>query len=292
MGLFYLLSRLSLYVLGLKKNLLSISSLDKQGFRVAFINGEVLMCPKGNTIYDAIVIAAEGGGFYKLKGHTYLDHLTTSTINPCELLHIRLAHVNYKSLPIVSKVFIGLPEIQVNNEGVFTGCAQRKNTKNPFPSNNSKEKGILDIFHSYVCGPMSATSLRGYMYCVYFIDDYSRKTWIYFLEGKDEVFEIFKEFKALVENLSEKNIKTLKSKNGEQFTSNEFKDFYKKVGIKRELTIPYNPQHNGVAERKNITIMEAVKSMTRDRDLPMHLGVEAARTYNTPKIHKNLKFPL
>ena len=66
------------------------------------------------------------------------------------------------------------------------------------------------------------------------------------LKSKDEVFGKFKEFKALVENLSEKKIKTLRSYNGGEFTSNEFKDFCKKVGIERDLTTPYNPQQNGV----------------------------------------------
>ena len=97
------------------------------------------------------------------------------------------------------------------------------------------------------------------------------------MKKKDEVFEIFKEFKALVENLSEKKIKILKSDNGE-FTSNEFNDYCKEVGIKRELTIPYNPQQNGVAERKNRSIMKVVKAMIHDPDLPMHLWAEAART--------------
>ena len=78
------------------------------------------------------------------------------------------------------------------------GCAQGKNTKNPYPSSNSKEKGILDIVHSYVCGKMQTTSLRKYVYYASFIDDYSHKTLIYFLKKKDEVFEKFKKFKALV----------------------------------------------------------------------------------------------
>ena len=97
-----------LYVPSLKKNLLSISALDKKGFRVAFVDGEVIMWSKGKTIGDATVIGIEEGGLYKLKGHTD-SALTTSTITPCELWHKRLAHVNYKSLPIVSKVVIGLP---------------------------------------------------------------------------------------------------------------------------------------------------------------------------------------
>ena len=75
-----------------------------------------------------------------------------------------------------------------------------------------------------------------------FIDDYSRKTWIYFLKAKNEIFNKFKEFKALVENLSKKKIKILRSNNGGQFTSDEFKSFCKEVGIKREFSTRYNPQ--------------------------------------------------
>ena len=87
---------------------------------------------------------------------------------------------------------------------------------------------------------MKTTSLSGYVYYASFLDDYSCETWIYFLKNKDEVFERFKEFKALVENLSKKKIKVLRSDNGGEFTSNEFNDFCKEDGIKRELTIPYN----------------------------------------------------
>jgi hypothetical protein len=67
--------------------------------------------------------------------------------------------------------------------------------KKPFPSSDSKAKGILDIIHSDLCGLMTTTSLRGYVYYVSFIDDFSHKTWIYFLKGKNEVFNKFKEFR-------------------------------------------------------------------------------------------------
>ena len=96
-----------LYVLGLKKNILSIWDLDKKCFRVSFVDGEVLMWSKGKTIDDAIVIGVEGG-LYKLKGHTD-STFTASTISPCELWHRRLSHVKYKALPTVSKVVAGLP---------------------------------------------------------------------------------------------------------------------------------------------------------------------------------------
>ena len=60
-----------LYVPSLNKNILSISALDKKGFRFAFIDGEVLMWTKGKTIDDAVMIWFEEGGLYKLKGHAY-----------------------------------------------------------------------------------------------------------------------------------------------------------------------------------------------------------------------------
>ena len=126
-----------LYVVGLTKNLISISSLDKKGFRVAFIDGEVLMWSKGKTIEDAVVIGIEEGGLYKLKGHSNVS-LSHCTESPCELCHIILSHINYKSLPYVRKVVIGLPELKFDHEGVWKGCAQEKNIKNPFPKSDSK----------------------------------------------------------------------------------------------------------------------------------------------------------
>ena len=68
---------------------------------------------------------------------------------------------------------------------------------------------------------------KRYVYYVYFIDEFYRKTWIYFMKNKDEVFNKFKEFKALIENHTEKKIKTFLSDNGGEFTSNEFKDLCK-----------------------------------------------------------------
>ena len=112
--------------------------------------------------------------------------------------------MDYRSLPLVRKVVEGLPKIQEKHDGVCNRCTKGKNTKKKFPSSESKEKGILEIIHSDVCGPMSSISLSGYAYYVSFIDDFSRKTWVYFMKNKDEVFSKLKEFKALIENHTEK----------------------------------------------------------------------------------------
>ena len=113
----------------------------------------------------------------------------------------------------------GVPDLPKEHEGVCTGCALGKNTKKSFPSSDSRAKGILDLVHSDVCGPMTVASLGGFMYFTTFIDDFSQKTWIYFLKKKDEVFSKFKEFKALVENSNNRRIRVLRSDNGGEYTS-------------------------------------------------------------------------
>ena len=122
--------------------------------------------------------------------------------------------MQYRALPLASKVVEGLPEMQTKHEGVCKVCAKGKNTKKTFPSSEIKAKEILEVIHCDICGLMSSSSLRGYVYYVSFIDDFSRKTWIYFMKNKDEVFIKFKEFKSLVENHIENKIKTFRSDNG------------------------------------------------------------------------------
>jgi transposase InsO family protein len=118
---------------------------------------------------------------------------------------------------------------------------------------------------------MTVASLNGYFYYVSFIDGHSRKTWIYFLKTKDGVLARFQEFKAQVENLTGRRIKVLRSDNGGEYTSRDFSDFCIEARIRREYIIPYNPQQNGVAERKNKTIIEATKAIIHDQNLPVIL---------------------
>ena len=99
-----------LYVLGLKKNILSIYALDAKGIRVSFVDGQVLMCPRGNIIEVAIVIGEEERGLYKIKGQLKKS-LVHQSIEPRELWHIRLSHLHYRELLMASKVVSGLPDI-------------------------------------------------------------------------------------------------------------------------------------------------------------------------------------
>eukprot|EP00253_Pinus_taeda_P019177 PITA_19177 len=97
-----------------------------------------------------------------------------------------------------------------------------------------------------------------------------------FIDGKDEAFTWFHHFKALIENQTKKKIKILRNDNGTEYESNEFHDFCKEDGIKRETTTPYTPEQNGVTERKNHTIVDAVHAMLHDQRLPKFLWDEVA----------------
>jgi hypothetical protein len=97
-----------LYVPSLKNKLLSISALEKKGFKFSFIDGEVLMWAKGETLNETIIIGSEENGLYKLKGHSKTA-MTHAIENSCELWHRRLSHINYKVLSYICKVVTGLP---------------------------------------------------------------------------------------------------------------------------------------------------------------------------------------
>jgi hypothetical protein len=171
-----------------------------------------------------------------------------------------------------------VPQINIEHQDVCRGCALGKFTKASFPNSDTKSVGILDLVHTNVCGPMTRRSLSGCEYCLTFIDDYSRKTWIYFLKAKNEVFTRFQEFKALVENQSGKRIKVLRSDNRGEYSSRQFVDLCAQHGIRGQMIVPYNPQQNGVSKMKNRAITGATRSMLHDQSLPLYLWVEACAT--------------
>ena len=103
---------------------------------------------------------------------------------------------------------------------ICEGCALGKHHRHSFPEGKAwRATKPFELIHSDLCGPMKTTSLGGNQYFLTFIDDFSRKTWIYFLKEKSEVFYYFKIFKALVEKQSGFMLKTLRSDRGGEYTS-------------------------------------------------------------------------
>ncbi|KAM1263424.1 hypothetical protein ACFX2G_029042 [Malus domestica] len=118
-------------------------------------------------------------------------------------------------------------------------------------------------------------SYGGNRYFITFIDDLSRKTWVYFLKEKSAALRIFKEFKALTEAESNHKLVAVRSDRGGEYTSNAFQAYCKEQGIRHQLTAAYTPQQNGIAERKNRTILDMTRSMLKEKNLPKELWAEA-----------------
>jgi transposase InsO family protein len=138
----------------------------------------------------------------------------------------------------------GMPSISLGKNEICKGCMLGKNINKAFPSSDNRAQGILDLVQSDVCGPMSSPSLGGCLYHAIFIDDYSRKCWIYFLKAKSDTFDKFRDYKACIEKKAGKHIKTLRTDNGGEFESLQFEDVCNSAGIKRQLNVPHNPQQN------------------------------------------------
>ena len=128
-----------------------------------------------------------------------------------------------------------------------------------------------------MCGPITPESFSGKRYFISFVDDFSRKTWVYFLKEKSEVFEMFKKFRVMVEKETNKHIKAVWSDRGGEFTSTEFMEYCEEHDIRRFLTASYSPQQNGVAERKNRTILCMVRSMLKSKNMPKEFWAEAVQ---------------
>jgi hypothetical protein len=102
--------------------------------------------------------------------------------------------------------------------------------------------------------------------------------WVYLIKTKDEVFNVFKKFKVLVEKQAERAIKILRTDGGGEYTSQDFRDFCTTMGITHEVTAPYTPHHNGLCERRNRTIMDMTRCMLKEKKLPASFWGEAVTT--------------
>ena len=279
-----------LFVPKLKNKLFSLPSVIDKGATVEF-KGQFCELTINNCKYN---IGHKHGKLYKLNAATEKEterHDVALNIideeKSMELWHLRFGHLGYDNLNMLKdKSMVDGMDVTVNNgpDRKCEGCAMGKQHRNPFPKHSeANTTQILERIHSDVCGPMNVNSVGGSRYFVTFIDDYSRYTTVYMMKTKDEVFDKFKEFVTLAENLTGEKVKCLslkklRSDNGGEYTSKKFDDYCKDNGIKREFTIPYSPQQNGVAERMNRTILEAVRSMLYHANLPHMFWAEAVAT--------------
>ena len=154
-------------------------------------------------------------------------------------------------------------------------CVIGKKKRVKFGTAIHNTEGILDYIHTDVWGPTKMASLGGKHYFVTFVDDFSKRVWVYTLKSKDEVFETFLVWKKMVENQTERKIKVLRSDNGTEYRNDQFLIFCKKEGISRHFTVRDTPRQNGVAERMNRTLLEKVRCILSNAGLGKQFWVEA-----------------
>lgn len=156
----------------------------------------------------------------------------------------------------------------------------------PFMTNTTKTTVPLKLVHSDVCGKMQQRSLGGAEYFLIFTDDHTKYSWLYILKTKNQVFECFREWKALVEKQTKHKLKMLRTDNGGEYTSKKFEQYLRSEGICHEKMVPITPEQNRVSKRLNRTPIEAARWMLLDASLSKVYWAEAV-IQNTAEYVKN-----
>ncbi|GJR76893.1 putative ribonuclease H-like domain-containing protein [Tanacetum coccineum] len=204
-----------------------------------------------------------------------------ATSDESKTWHRRLGHINFKTMNKLVKgnLVRGLPSKLFKNDQTCVACQKgkqhRASCKSKIVSSISQP---LHMLHMDLFGPTFVKSLMKKMYCLVVTDDYNRFSWVFFLATKDETSGILKSFITRVENLIDQRVKVIRCDNGTEFKNKEMNQFCERKGIKREFSVARTPQQNGVAERKNRTLIEAARTMLADSKLPTTFWAEAVNT--------------
>ncbi|CAI7899110.1 unnamed protein product [Closterium sp. NIES-54] len=157
-------------------------------------------------------------------------------------------------------------------------CFETKFTKFPFSNSTGPAKAPLALVHMDVVGPTRAPSLSGSRYFLTIVDDHTRAVWVYPLQTKGEVaVAVLKDWMLRAQRESGHKVKVIRTDNGGELFGADFEVVLKKKGIQHQLTVPYNPQQHGVAERFNRTLQEGARTLLGRAGLPDPFWVTALR---------------
>nr|GEX80001.1 hypothetical protein [Tanacetum cinerariifolium] len=204
-----------------------------------------------------------------------------ATLDESNLWHRRLGHINFKTKNKLVKgnLVRGLPSKVFENNHTYVACKKVKQHRA-----SCKSKPVSSVSHPLqrlymdLFGPTFVKSLNKKSYCLVVTDDYSRFSWVFFLATKDETSTILKTFITGIENQINHKVKIIRSDNGIEFKNHDLNQFCRMKRIKREFSVARTPQQNGVAERKNRTLIEKARTMLADSLLPIPFWAEAINT--------------
>jgi hypothetical protein len=294
-----------LYVPSLSRNLISVSCLDDDGYDYQFGNRQCLI------LFDNKVVglAFRQDKFYMLSMHENVnvvyndenvvckDKVSSSTnvsskrkrcddTTSVKLWHYRLGHISRGGIERLIKDDILIP-LDFCNSDYCINCIKGKYAKQVKKGEAKRSAGVLEIIHTDICGPFPVKSVDGFDLFITFIDDFSRYGYIYPIKERSEALDKFKIFKAEVETQHNIKIKLVRSDRGGEYYGHHtpygqvpgpFARFLQENGIVTQYSMPGDPQQNGVAERRNRTLMDMVRSMLSYSMLPISLWMEALKT--------------
>ncbi|GJV37339.1 putative ribonuclease H-like domain-containing protein [Tanacetum coccineum] len=217
----------------------------------------LLKVPRQNNMYSFDLKNVVPSG-----GLTFL--FAKATIDESNLWHRRIGHINFKTMNklVRGNLVRGLPSKIFENDHTCVACQKgkqhRASCKTKLVSYISHPSQML---HTDLFRLKFVRSINHKIYCLVVTDDYSRFSWVFFLATKDETSRILKTFITGIENQINHKVKIIRCDNGTEFKNNDMNQFCGMKGIKRDFSVARTPQQNGVAERKNRTLIEAARTM-------------------------------
>ena len=276
-----------MYVPDLSHNLLSVSKAASNGKSFEFGQSH---CNIIDNKFGIIAIATKCRNLYYLncagsklsvkENHAAMKCASTDQTKE-SIWRRRYEHLGARNLErTAKKQLVAGFDYEPKKESSFSEpCVGGKQSTLPFPKTGGERSDeLLGIFHSDVCGKIETKPLSGAEYFLTFINDKSRFVWVYTLKHKSEIFEKFTDWKSMVEKSSGMKVKVQRTDHGGEHTSKEFEQYLKKQGTQHELTAPKTPQQHGVAERMNRTLVEIIRSILTDSELPKRFWAEVLST--------------
>jgi transposase InsO family protein len=263
-----------LYSPALAYTLISITRCTSKGFTCTFTNGEcVLRSPKGKICGKIKNV----NGLFQTRRENNHSHHSANTALTLNQFHARMGHIAPSSAKemIDGKMVEGIELIESPIE-FCEACVKGKITQTPVERERRSElcKNQGEKVHTDVWGPSEVQTIGGNQWYISFTDDFSRETTTYLMRHKSEALSKYKMYEAMLKRQRGIPIKRLQSDSGGEYTSNEFKTHLALHGTIQQLTVHDTPQHNGVAERLNRTLVEHIRSMLIAADLPKFLWGE------------------
>nr|GEV27738.1 reverse transcriptase domain-containing protein [Tanacetum cinerariifolium] len=218
--------------------------------------------------------------------------LSKASKNKSWLWHRRLNHLNFGTINDLARKDLvrGLPRLKFEKDHLCSACQlgkSKKHTHKPKIENTNLE--VLNTLHMDLCGPMRVQTINGKKYILVIVDDYSRFTWVKFLRSKDETLEVVIKFVQQIQVGLNKTVRYIRTDNDTKFFNQTLTDYYERIGIFHQKTVPKTSQQNGIVERQNRTFVEAAQMMLVFSKAPMFLWAEtvatACYTQNRSPIH-------